>query len=358
MFNGFYTGKSVWLSGSTGFKGAWLAEWLTMMGARVHGFALTPDTQPSLFVQIGLAARIDQEIGDIRDAAVVHRSIAAAQPDIVFHLAAQALVRRSYSDPAKTYATNVMGTVHVLEALRDLSKPCAAIFVTSDKCYENTETFHSYREDDPLGGHDPYSSSKAAAEIAISSWRRSFFVKHTVRIASARSGNVIGGGDWAADRIVPDCIRALQKDEPIIVRNPEAVRPWQYVLEPLRGYLCLAASLWGDKTNSPLDSAFNFGSDPGESRTVGNLVEEVLKHWPGRWKKEERTKHLHEAQMLYLSTKKARASLGWEPLMGFTDAVKETVSWYKEVYENPTKARKCLDRQLRSYIDHAKGTMR
>jgi CDP-glucose 4,6-dehydratase len=224
-FRGLYRGRSVFVTGHTGFKGSWLTAWLLELGAHVHGFAQPPPTTPALFDQLGLAARIQHELGDVRDFMAVQRSIAKAQPDFVFHLAAQPLVRHSYEEPLETYATNVLGTAHVLEALRGLQKPCAAVLITTNKCYENREWVHGYREDDPLGGHDPYSSSKAAAEIAIASWRRAFFRDHPVKLASARAGNVIGGGDWAADRIVPDCIRSLQAGQPIGVRNPKATRP-------------------------------------------------------------------------------------------------------------------------------------
>ena len=263
MFSGAYRDKVVWLSGHTGFKGAWLATWLLRLGARVHGFSLPAD-ELSLFNQLGLESRLGHEIGDVRDIEAVKESITRVRPDFVFHLAAQALVRRSYEEPLLTYATNIMGTAHVLEALCLLNKPCAAVFVTTDKCYENRETDHAYVEEDHLGGYDPYSSSKAAAEIVISAYRRSFFGKSPVRIASARAGNVIGGGDWALDRIVPDCIRHLQKGEPIPIRNPGATRPWQHVLEPLSGYLWLAAELW--RGNTEAATAFNFG--PKRKRTA------------------------------------------------------------------------------------------
>ncbi|HVE16182.1 MAG TPA: CDP-glucose 4,6-dehydratase, partial [Chthoniobacterales bacterium] len=233
-FRNIYAGKKVWLSGHTGFKGSWLASWLVGLGAKVHGFSLPPPTTPSLFEQMGLEACLTHEIGDVRDAEVVRRSIEACAPDFVFHLAAQPLVRLSYDIPVETYATNVMGTVHVLEALRQIGRSAVAVMVTTDKCYENREWVHSYREEDAMGGYDPYSSSKGAAEIAISSYRRSYFSgpDSPVRLASVRAGNVIGGGDWALDRIVPDCIRSLQKGEAIPVRNKIATRPWQHVLEP------------------------------------------------------------------------------------------------------------------------------
>ena len=266
MFNQAFKGKRVWLSGHTGFKGAWLAEWLLALGAQVRGYALPPDQSQPLFGGLALGPRLESELADIRDVAAVRRSITDFQPDFVFHLAAQPLVRLSYEIPAETMATNVMGTVHVLEALRELRKPCAAVMVTSDKCYENREWVYGYREEDPMGGHDPYSASKGTAELAINSYRRSFFQEHPTKIASARAGNVIGGGDWAVDRIVPDCMRALERNQVIGVRNPKATRPWQHVLEPLSGYLWLGACLIADcgvrtgnvsKVQSPRRCLFN-----------------------------------------------------------------------------------------------------
>ena len=354
MFAGAFQNKTVWLSGHTGFKGAWLAEWLLTLGARVQGYALEPSPLPTLFDDLGLAARLRHEVGDVRDAAAVRQSIAAAQPDFVFHLAAQPLVRVSYAQPVESYATNVMGTVHVLDALRLLQKPCAAVFVTTDKCYENREWVHGYREEDRLGGHDPYSSSKAAAEIAISSFRSSFFKNHPVKIASARAGNVIGGGDWAAERIVPDCIRALQQGQAIPVRNRHATRPWQHVLEPLSGYLWLAAKL-AQAPGPQFCSPFNFGPDHEANRTVAELVLEILKHWPGRW--EDRTDPLapHEAGLLQLTTDKARAQLGWKPVWRFPEAVAATVHWYRAVNEagaaddSSAPARPVVQRQIADY---------
>jgi CDP-glucose 4,6-dehydratase len=381
MFNGIYNGKSVWLSGHTGFKGAWLAEWLLCLGARVHGFALPPSTQPSLFEQLGLASRLYHEIGDIRDAAGVRQTILAAKPDFVFHLAAQSLVRLSYEQPVETYTTNVVGTINVLQALRELRKPCPAVMVTTDKCYENREWVHGYREEDPLGGHDPYSSSKAAAEIAIASWRRAFFRDHPVRIASARAGNVIGGGDWAADRIVPDCIRALQQKQPIPVRNKHTTRPWQHVLEPLSGYLWLAALLYDQRSeirdqkselsnsrpapssalcppSSELASAFNFGPSHESNRTVAELVTEVLKHWPGRWEDKSDPTAVHEAGLLQLSTDKAHALLRWSPVWSFSTAIEQTVNWYRETRKAPEQAPDLTRRQIQRYqADAAKAEM-
>lgn len=358
-----FSGKKVLVTGHTGFKGSWLCEWLLLLGAKVTGFSLEPSTSPSLFRQLKLEGRIDHVIGDIRDAEAVRRVVEKTGPDFVFHLAAQPLVRLSYSEPVETYATNVMGTVHVLEALRVAKEKlnagtveglkslegrwpaCVAVMVTTDKCYENREWVHAYREEDPMGGYDPYSSSKAAAEIAIAAYRRSFFNPERnspVRVASARAGNVIGGGDWALDRIVPDCIRALNRGEAIPVRNRTATRPWQHVLEPLGGYLCLAAALArgtevvGGKqatirhqpSITELCSAFNFGPELASNRTVAELVEEVLKHVAGKMEDKSDPKAPHEAGKLNLTTDKAFHYLGWRPVWNFERTLKETVSWY------------------------------
>jgi len=353
MFNNAFQGKVVWLSGHTGFKGAWLAEWLTQLGARVHGFALPPPTIPSVFVQLDLEKRITHEIGDVRDESVVKNSILSTQPDFIFHLAAQALVRYSYEHPLETYATNVMGTAHVLEAARSLNKNCAAVIVTTDKCYENREMDYAYTEDDQLGGHDPYSSSKGAAEIVIAAYRRSFFGKSPVRIASARAGNVIGGGDWALDRIVPDCIRSLQKHLAIPVRNPHATRPWQHVLEPLSGYLWLAATLAQPELviqdAKEICAAFNFGPDKEANRNVGELVREVLKHWPGDWEDKSDPHAHHEAKLLMLSTAKAKQTLHWHPTWQFEDAVANTIKWYRGVNENAHTAEALMRQQIAEY---------
>jgi CDP-glucose 4,6-dehydratase len=340
MFDGAFANRTVWLSGHTGFKGAWLAQWLLGLGAKVRGFALPPPTRPSLFEQLGLAARLHHhEIADLRDAAAVQKSILLAQPDFVFHLAAQPLVRLSYQQPLETLATNVLGTAHVLEALRPLDKPCVAVLITSDKCYENRERPHAFREEDPLGGHDPYSASKAAAEIVIAAFRRSFFSNHPVKIASARAGNVIGGGDWALDRIVPDCIRALSDGESIAVRNPQATRPWQHVLEPLSGYLWLAARLAAPSAADPaLCSAFNFGPGPDAHRTVSELVAEILKHWPGTWENRNSPDAVHEAGRLQLAIDKAQAHLGWRPVWSFAEAVAHTAVWYRQIAETEPSA--------------------
>ena len=330
MFGDAFRNRTVWLSGHTGFKGAWLTEWLLHLGARVRGFSLPPPTAPSLFEQLGLSKRMEHEEGDVRDRERVRASLCDAQPDFVFHLAAQPLVRRSYEEPVETYATNVMGTVHVLEALRHLEKPCAAVIVTTDKCYENREWIYGYREDDPLGGYDPYSSSKGMAELAVSAYRRSFLrAPGPVRVASARAGNVVGGGDWALDRIVPDCVRALLGGRSIPVRNRLATRPWQHVLEPLGGYLWLAVRLLPPEGEA-LAGAYNFGPGAASNRSVAELVQEVLLHWPGSWEDQTDPAAAHEAGLLQLSIDKARAYLQWSPVWDFAVTVRHTVGWYRD----------------------------
>ena len=362
MFGGQFANKKVWLSGHTGFKGSWLATWLLELGARVHGFALEPPTAPSLFEQLGLASQLEHEIGDVRDRSAVAKSILSVAPDYVFHLAAQPLVRLSYQEPVATYETNVMGTVHVLEALRSLPQPCAAVFVTTDKCYLNLGVSHAYREEDALGGHDPYSSSKAAAEIAIAAYRGSFFdsaANPPVKIVSARAGNVLGGGDWASDRIVPDAIRSLGHGEPIPIRNKNATRPWQHVLEPLSGYLWLAAvlacpSLRPQSAAAEFSSAFNFGPPLESNRTVQQLIEEVLKHWPGTWLDRHEPGAPHEAELLNLAIEKADRLLGWRPVWSFEQAVGATMQWYRSTAASNNAAQLTRE-QIGAYTEHARN---
>jgi CDP-glucose 4,6-dehydratase len=358
-FVGSFAGKRVVVTGHTGFKGSWLCEWLLSLGAEVTGLALEPDTTPSLFEQLGLRDRLNDVVGDIRSQETVSRVLGAAKPDFLFHMAAQPLVRRSYREPVETWDTNVLGTIHVMEALRRLDKPCAAVFVTTDKCYENREWLWGYRETDPLGGHDPYSSSKAAAEIAVASWRRSFFQgpDNSVRIASARAGNVVGGGDWAEDRIVPDCMRALSRGEAIKVRNPAATRPWQHVLEPLAGYLALAAALANRPGDANLESAFNIGPDRESNRPVRDLVEAVCKAWSGRWEDLSDPHAVHEATLLHLDNAKAEALLGWRPTWAFDRTIDVTVAWYRDLRDSASAsavaARTLQD--IRAYENDARG---
>lgn len=349
LFQGVYRGARVLVTGHTGFKGAWLCQWLLGLGAEVHGFALAPDTSPSLFDQLRVGDRMVHRLGDVRDSpgsGPLNESVRVARPDFVFHLAAQSLVRRGYSQPVETFATNVLGTVHVLEALRAAGVQSTVIAVITDKCYENHDEDRPFVESDPLGGHDPYSASKAAAELALSAYRDSFFSgpDSIIRLASARAGNVIGGGDWAADRIVPDCMRALAAGESIVVRNPNATRPWQHVLEPLSGYLWLAARLRADRS---LAEAFNFGPAPESAQTVRALVEEILRHRRGAWREGSDATAPREAHYLSLSIDKAAARLCWRPVWDFTRTVAETSRWYEAAAGANVVA--MTDAQIESY---------
>ncbi len=348
-----YRGKRVFVTGHTGFKGAWLTEWLLSLGAKVTGYSLPPPTDPSLFVQLALEKRIEHIEADIRDAERLARAAVAAAPEFVFHLAAQPLVRLSYAEPRETYEVNVIGTFNVLEALRGLEHDCAAVMITTDKCYENREWLYGYREEDPLGGYDPYSSSKAAAELVIAACRRSFYASSPVAIASARAGNVIGGGDWATDRIVPDCMRHLQRGESIPIRNRNATRPWQHVLEPLSGYLSLGAQLLARRDQ--LAGAFNFGPNLQSNRSVGELVARVLEHWPGEAHDQTEANAPHEAGRLNLATDKAFHLLGWSPAWNFDETIKKTVDWYRETAQlasrDPEIFRRLTQEQIREYQD-------
>jgi len=335
----FWAGRRVLLTGHTGFKGSWLALWLLQLGARVTGVSLDPDTNPSLFaalnlLEAGLPGALHDHRLDIRDAEALASLVAAADPEVVLHLAAQPLVRRSYADPLGTWATNMQGTLHLLEALRPLDRPCAVVMVTTDKVYANREWCYGYRETDRLGGHDPYSASKAGAELAIASWRASFCgtAPHQtphLAIATARAGNVIGGGDWAADRIVPDAMRACAAGEPLILRNPTATRPWQHVLEPLSGYLQLAEALAADPAAHA--EAWNFGPQLEANRPVAELVEALQHHWPGQWHDHSDPHAPHEAGLLHLVIDKAVSRLGWQPRWDFATTVARTAGWYRQV---------------------------
>ena len=323
----FWKGKRVWLSGHTGFKGSWLSLWLGEMGAIVAGFSLEPPTTPTLFVEARIADRVASTIGDVRDAAAVLRAMADARPDIVIHMAAQSLVRQSYADPVGTFATNVMGTVHVLDAVRQVGTVRAVVVVTTDKCYENREWVWAYREDEAMGGYDPYSASKGCAELAVAAFRRSF-AHGNVAIASARAGNVIGGGDWAADRLVPDTLRAFAKRQDVLIRNPAAVRPWQHVLEPLAGYLVLAERLWAG--GAAYAEAWNFGPREDDARPVGWIVSELARHWgdDAGWVQDVADAP-HEALLLKLDISKARALLDWQPRWSLGTALEHIVAWQR-----------------------------
>jgi len=325
-----YKNKKVLVTGHTGFKGSWLCEWLLMLGADVTGYARDPLPHEVLFQQLGLSRRMTDHRGDIADRDALVSLVRELRPEVVFHLAAQPLVRLSYDIPVETFATNIMGTAHLLDAVRQSGHPCAVVAITTDKCYENQEWLHAYREEDPMGGYDPYSASKGAAELLIASYRRSFFHPNgPIKVASARAGNVIGGGDWALDRIVPDCIRAVQRGEPIPVRNKIATRPWQHVLEPLSGYLWLGACLATRETGrDALCSAFNFGPPITSNRTVADLVNELVKHTGGKWLDATDPNARHEASYLNLATDKAFHLLGWRSVWSFEETIAHTAEWY------------------------------
>jgi len=340
-FREIYENRKVLITGHTGFKGSWLSLWLTELGAKVIGYSLEPPTKPNLFKSINLKDKITHIIGDIRDEEHLISVFEKYRPEFVFHLAAQSLVRFSYREPKLTYETNVIGTVNVLEALRKTKSVKVCIIVTSDKCYENNEWVYGYREIDPMGGYDPYSSSKGCAELVTSAYRRSFFnpeeysKTHNVALSSVRAGNVIGGGDWGEDRIIPDCMRALSKGESIIIRNPSVIRPWQYVLEPLSGYLLLGALMY--KNGVKYSDAWNFGPNDESIITVEELVKLVIKHWGSGTYTVDTSSHPHEARLLKLDSSKARALLGWKPIYDIYEAVKITISWYKNFYNNVCK---------------------
>ena len=330
IFGGFYQGRRVLVTGHTGFKGGWLSLWLRKLGAEVWGLSLPPHPAPNLHEIIDSRAFTGQMECDVRNLDEFYAAIARIRPEVVFHLAAQPLVRRSYSEPLLTFQTNAVGTANLLEAVRRLELKCILIVVTSDKCYENREWEFAYRENDSLGGHDIYSTSKAASELVAQAWNKSFFLSNPKLgpVATVRAGNVIGGGDYAEDRILPDCVRALSQKAPIPVRNPAAVRPWQHVLECLSGYLWLGARLSQEPKTSRLAGAFNFGPEPSARQPVRKLVEEFLTTWPGEWIDRSDSKAVHEATLLSLSIEKAAGLLGWLPAWDFKEAVRRTAIWY------------------------------
>ncbi len=342
----FWRGKRVLLTGHTGFKGGWLALWLQRLGADVTGIALAPSTTPSLFDQARVAEGIKSHFCDIRDAAALAALFRAAQPDLVFHLAAQPLVRASYREPLATFATNVMGTAHLLDALRGLDGVQVAVMVTTDKVYRNNEWPYPYREDDALGGHDPYSASKAASELVIASYRDAFLAAQGVAVASARAGNVIGGGDWSEDRLIPDAVRAWQAGQPLIIRNPGAIRPWQHVLDPLAGYMSLAQKLFEQPA---LAGAYNFGPQTDQAATVRDVVELACSAYgSGVTSYENNRNGPHEAGWLALEVAKARVTLGVAPHWSLTEAVNRTMAWYRAQHEG-VDARALCETEIAGY---------
>lgn len=328
-----FKGKNIFLTGHTGFKGTWLTFLLTEVGANVMGYSLEPESDPSHFNMLKLDKKIKHIIGDVRDTSKLATTLKSFNPEYVIHLAAQPLVKRSYDDPADTFSTNLMGSVNLLDAVRKCDSVRSLVFITSDKCYENVEWLWGYREIDRLGGRDPYSASKGAAEIIFSSYARSYFSKRpTLGAASARAGNVIGGGDWAADRIIPDCIRAIEKNLPIQLRSPNATRPWQHVLEPLSGYLVLASKLYNDPEKYA--GSWNFGPSSSEVRTVEEVSRTIVKHMErGSIEIMTSQSQAHEAQLLQLNCDKAHQNLGWYPRWGIEETLAETALWYKNILE-------------------------
>lgn len=355
IFNKFYKGKRVLVTGHTGFKGSWLSIWLNELGAEVVGVAKDPFTNRDNYVLSGIGNRIKADIrADIRDGEKMKKIFAEYQPEIVFHLAAQPLVRLSYDIPVETYETNVMGTINIMEAIRVTDSVKVGVMITTDKCYENKEQIWGYRENEPMGGYDPYSSSKGATEIAINSWRRSFFnpndygKKHHVSVASVRAGNVIGGGDWALDRIIPDCIKAIEKGEPIVIRNRMAVRPWQHVLEPLSGYMLLAMKMW----NEPIKycEGWNFGPRAESISTVWDVASKLIDNYgQGELKDMSDPDAVHEANLLMLDISKAKFKLGWEPRMDINQCMAMVADWYRK-YRKEDVYRLCVE-EIQRYLD-------
>ncbi len=358
MFNSIFENRTVLVTGHTGFKGSWLCIWLKESGANVVGYALEPRTEKDNFVVCSLESKIDHIVGDIRDSQKLNKVMDEFEPHFVFHLAAQPIVRESYANPKETYAVNIDGTINILECCRKSDSVKVIINVTSDKCYENMESIWGYRETDPVGGYDPYSASKGCSELITASYRRSFFnpadfSKHKKSLASVRAGNVVGGGDWQKDRIVPDCIRALLCKNSIEVRNPFAKRPWQHVLEPLSGYLLLASKMYQEPEK--YCDAYNFGPNFKSVITVGELVDLIIREWgSGDWIDGSDGSHVHEAHSLYLETCKAQSQLRWFPCWDIETTIAETVKWYKE-FERKDPYEICKEQILAYCRDRGKG---
>lgn len=354
MFNNIYKGKRIFLTGHTGFKGSWLCLWLNNLGAKVCGYSLAPNTNPSMFEELNIQEKIEKSIiGDILDYSKLEKAILDFKPEIIFHLAAQPLVRLSYSEPIKTYLTNVIGTLNVLDAARKCSSVKAFVNITTDKCYENKEVQRGYKEDEPMGGYDMYSSSKGCVEIMSSSFRRSFLQdENSYAMATARAGNVIGGGDWALDRLIPDCIRGINDDLDIEIRNPIAVRPWQHVLEPLSGYLLLGQKLI--ENGQEFADGFNFGPKEENVLTVANVAQKVVEFYGRGNVIVGKRSSLHEAGLLMLNIEKAKNILGWEPLYNAEEAIKNTVEWYKRFYSQQERMFDFTMKQIKNYEENIK----
>jgi CDP-glucose 4,6-dehydratase len=324
---GFWQGKRVFLTGHTGFKGSWLSLWLASLGANVRGYALNPPTSPSLFNEAKVDSIIDSKIGDIRDQDALHESMTEFNPDILIHMAAQPLVRYSYDAPIETYEVNVIGTAKVLEVARSCPNLKSIVNITTDKCYENDGRAEGYKESDPMGGYDPYSSSKGCAELVASAYRRSFLQEQGVGLASVRAGNVIGGGDWANDRLIPDILRSFENDRPVIIRNPKATRPWQHVLEPLSGYLVLAEKLYKNQKKYAED--WNFGPDEKDVKPVDWILDSMIENWPGSSWELDQHPSPHEASLLKLDISKAESGLNWKPIWKLSYTLKKIITWHK-----------------------------
>ncbi len=351
-----FSGKKVFITGHTGFQGSWLTLWLYLLGAKITGYSQPPPTKPSLFKILKLEKKIKHVVGDVLDYEILHRTIKQSKPDYIIHLAAQALVRRSYKEPLETFQTNVIGTANVLQAIRSINHNVSCIIMTSDKCYDNSVNTKPHKETDRMGGHDPYSASKGAAELITSSFQNSFFntKSNRYKISTIRAGNVIGGGDWAEDRLIPDIVRSISKNKKISIRNPSYVRPWQFVLEPLSGILWILTKM--NSTKKDFNQAWNLGPDKKNSINVKNIVDKTLREWKkGKWRKSKKntSEKLEESKLLLLDSTKAKKLLKWKNVYDVDKTISETISWYKMFYENPSSALDVSIEQINNYVKDA-----